>query len=96
MVNSNTSEGEVEEFLDEELIECRREHKEKEGKKDNSTLHWWHSKNLTPTHHNGHHQEVVKPGDQILIRAIKRKSWSSARWEGPFMVQLTTPTAVKV
>ena len=37
-----------------------------------------------------------KPGDWILIKAIKRKNWSSPRWEGPFQILVTTPTTHKM
>lgn len=38
----------------------------------------------------------VVPGDHVFIKVLKRKSWNSPRWEGPFRVTLSTPTAVKV
>ena len=41
-------------------------------------------------------QELLRPGDQILNKVIKRKTWSSPKWEGPFVVQIVTPTAVKI
>ncbi len=38
----------------------------------------------------------VRPGDFVVIRDHRRKSWKSKGWLGPFQVQLVTHTAVKV
>ncbi|XP_048009377.1 protein NYNRIN-like [Megalobrama amblycephala] len=38
----------------------------------------------------------IKPGDYVVIRDLRRKSWKAKRWLGPFVVLLTTHTAVKV
>ncbi len=38
----------------------------------------------------------VRPGDFMVIRDHRRKSWKSKRWLGPFQVILVTYTAVKV
>ncbi|KAF7641762.1 hypothetical protein LDENG_00272810 [Lucifuga dentata] len=37
----------------------------------------------------------LKPGDWVVIRDYRRKSWHSPRWLGPFQILLTTETAVK-
>ncbi|XP_068070220.1 uncharacterized protein isoform X2 [Danio rerio] len=38
----------------------------------------------------------LRPGDFVVIRDLRRKSWRAKRWLGPFQVLLTTETAVKV
>uniref|UniRef100_A0AAQ5X3D5 ribonuclease H n=1 Tax=Amphiprion ocellaris TaxID=80972 RepID=A0AAQ5X3D5_AMPOC len=42
------------------------------------------------------HQQKVKPGDWVLIKVFQRRSWSAPKWEGPYQVLLTTPTAIKI
>lgn len=38
----------------------------------------------------------LKPGDWVVVREAKRKTWKSPRWVGPFQILLITHTAVKV
>lgn len=38
----------------------------------------------------------LKPGDWIVVRDLRKKSWRSQRWNGPQQVLLTTETAMKV
>lgn len=37
-----------------------------------------------------------RPGDWVLVKALRRRHWHSPRWRGPYQVLLTTPTVVKV
>ena len=36
------------------------------------------------------------PGDWVLIKVLQKANWKSPRWEGPYQVLLSTPTAVKI
>ncbi|XP_075888301.1 uncharacterized protein LOC142892193 isoform X2 [Nelusetta ayraudi] len=38
----------------------------------------------------------LKPGDYVLVKDLRRKSWKANRWLGPFQVLLVTQTAIKV
>lgn len=38
----------------------------------------------------------IKPGDYVVVKNLRRKSWKTKGREGPFQVLLTTHTAVKV
>ncbi|TWW72643.1 hypothetical protein D4764_15G0000370 [Takifugu flavidus] len=41
-------------------------------------------------------QEPIQPGDYVWVKKFVRKRWNTPRWEGPYQVQLTTKTAVRV
>ncbi|XP_010775560.1 coiled-coil domain-containing protein 113-like [Notothenia coriiceps] len=41
-----------------------------------------------PLHH-------LQPGDFVLVKDFRRKSWKSNRWKGPYQMLLVTQTAVK-
>ncbi|XP_058508016.1 protein NYNRIN-like [Solea solea] len=38
----------------------------------------------------------LEPGDFVVVKDFRRKSWRNRRWQGPFQILLTTHTAVKV
>ncbi|XP_029285792.1 protein NYNRIN-like isoform X1 [Cottoperca gobio] len=38
----------------------------------------------------------LQPGDTVLIKDFRRKSWKTSRWQGPYLILLVTQTAIKV
>ena len=36
----------------------------------------------------------INPGDWVFIKVLRQKNWSAPRWEGPYQVLLSAPTAV--
>lgn len=50
------------------------------------------SKVSPPTDPVGEGEPPVRPDDWVFIKTLKRKNWSSPRWEGPYQVLLSTPT----
>lgn len=38
----------------------------------------------------------LQPGDYVVVKDFRRKSWKNRRWQGPFLILLTTHTAVKI
>lgn len=41
-------------------------------------------------------QLTVRPGNWVFIKVIKRNTWNSPKWEWPYQMVLTTPTAVRI
>ena len=39
---------------------------------------------------------LVKIGDWVLVKSLKKKHWHQPKWEGPYQVLLTTPSALKI
>ena len=38
----------------------------------------------------------LQPGDFVVVKDFRRKSWKAKRWQGPFQILLITHTALKV
>ena len=50
----------------------------------------------SPSLHTGKAKQSLEPGDWIYIKDIKRPTWKTPRWFGPFEVLLVTDHALKV